>query len=172
MPNAGFTVRRLRPLEAGEVLFREGEDFDAPYLVTSGCLSVTELLGDGTERIVAFRVRGEILGMESWNQSTRRFGARALIASTVCRLRWGPSGAASRSAALLRALLAKATAQSADLSMPWPGLPAVERVRAFVADFRARSEQPLPMTRAQIGQYLGLAEETVVRAFKALERRA
>jgi CRP-like cAMP-binding protein len=54
--------------------------------------------------------------------------------------------------------------------MPWAGLSAVERVRAFVADFRSRTDQPLCMTRAQIGQYLGLAEETVVRAMKALRR--
>lgn len=172
MPNAGFTVRRLRPLESGEVLFREGSAFDAPYLVTSGCLSVTELLPDGVERIVAFRVRGEVLGLESWNRRTHRYAAQAITASTVCRLRWSAAGAAARSAPVLRALLTKATAQSAEQSMPWPGLSAVERVRAFVADFRARTDQPPPMTRAQIGLYLGLAEETVVRAFKALERGA
>lgn len=169
MPNAGFTVRRMRPLGSREVLFREGSVFDAPYLVTSGCVSVTELLSDGVERIVAFRVRGEVLGLESWSRGIHRYTAQALTASTVCRLRWSAAG---RGAPVLRALLAKATAQSAELSMPWPGLPAVERVRAFVADFRARTDQPLPMTRAQIGLYLGLAEETVVRAFKALDRGA
>jgi CRP/FNR family transcriptional regulator len=170
MPNAGFTVRRVRPLEPGEILFREGSAFEAPYLVTSGCVTVTELLSDGAERIVAFRVRGEVLGLESWNRGTHRYAAQALTSSTVCRLRWGAGGAAARSAAVLRALLAKAAAQSTESCMPWPGLPAVERVRAFVADFRARTGQRLPMTRAQIGRYLGLAEETVVRALKALER--
>ena len=51
-----------------------------------------------------------------------------------------------------------------------PGLSSVERVRAFITDFERRTDQPLPMTRAQIGRYLGLAEETVVRAFAALKR--
>ena len=166
----GFLVRRVKPLQAGEVFFRQGAPFEAPFLVTSGCLAITELLADGSERITAFRVPGEMVGLESWNLRTHRYGALALAPSTLCRLRWSTASAGGRSATLLRALLAKATTQSGDVSMPWPGLPARERVRAFLADFRSRTDQPMPMTRAQIGQYLGMAEETVVRAFKALER--
>lgn len=167
---AGFLVRRVKPLQSGESFCRQGEPFEAPFLVTSGCLAVTELLADGSERIVAVRLPGEMVGLESWNLQTHRYGAVALAPSTLCRLRWSAASAGARSATLLRALLAKATGQSCDLSLPWPGLPARERVRAFLADFRGRTDQPMPMTRAQIGQYLGMAEETVVRAFKALER--
>lgn len=166
----GFLVKRVRPLDAGDVLFREGSAFEAPYMVTSGCMAVTELLADGSERIVAFRVPGEVVGLESWNREVHRFGALAVSSTTLCRLRWHRAGTAVRHTGLLRALLAKATAQS-DASLPWPGLPAMERVRVFIEDFRDRAGQPLPMTRAQIGQYLGLAEETVVRALKSLERR-
>ncbi len=62
---------------------------------------------------------------------------------------------------------------------PWPGLPAIERVATFIADFAARarvkgsvsSPIKLPMTRADIGSYLGLAEETVVRALTQLRKR-
>jgi CRP/FNR family transcriptional regulator len=171
-PGAGFLVRRVSPIDTGGILFRQGEAFVAPCIVTSGCIAVTELRADGSERIVAFRVAGEIVGLESWNHRTHRFGAHAVAASTLCRLRWHAAGGAIRSTALLRALLAKATAQSADISMPWAGLAAVDRVRAFVDDFRRRSNGSLPMTRAQMGQYLGLAEETVVRALKALGRPA
>jgi CRP/FNR family transcriptional regulator len=170
-PGAGFFVRRVRPLEAGEILFRQGARFEAPYLVTSGCIAVTELLPHGAERIVAFRVAGDLIGLESWNGPAHRFGALAVCAATLCRLRWSTTGGLVRNAALLRALLTKATAQSPDFRMPWAGLPAADRVRAFAEDFRHRTGQPLPMTRAQIGQYLGLAEETVVRAFKSLGRR-
>jgi CRP/FNR family transcriptional regulator len=170
-PGDGFLVRRIRLLEAGESLYRAGSRFEAPYIVTSGCLSVSELLEDGQERIVGFRVPGELVGLESWNHPVYRYGAQAVTASTLCRLRWSTSPGAVRGAALLRALMSKMTAQTLPSAMPWPGLAATERVRAFIEDFRRRTDQPLPMTRAQIGSYLGMAEETVVRAFKTLRLR-
>jgi len=165
----GFLVRRVRPLEAGDVLLREGEPFAGPYVVTSGCLSVTQLLEGGGERIVAFRVPGELIGLECCGLGAHRFGAQAVSSSTVCRLRWSAGGLHSRGAALLRTLLGKASAQL-EHAPPWPGLSSVDRVRLFVEDFGRRTDQPLPMTRAQIGRHLGLAEETVVRAFAELRR--
>jgi CRP/FNR family transcriptional regulator len=168
---AGFLVRRARRVPAGEPVFEQGSPFDAPCIVTDGCIALIEILRDGDERIVAFRVPGEIVGLESLNRKTHRYGARAVTESALCRLRWNPGhGGGTRNSALLRALLGKAVSQSAESTLPWPGLPAVERVRAFLADFHERSGRSPPLTRAQIGQYLGLAEETVVRAMKALAR--
>ena len=76
-----------------------------------------------------------------------------------------------RSAALLRALVSAGSRQLERSAPPWAGLGAMERVRTFLEDFRRRTDQPLPLTRAQIGQYLGLAEETVVRAIARFRRR-
>jgi CRP/FNR family transcriptional regulator, anaerobic regulatory protein len=167
-PGAGFLVRRVRLLEAGEILFRQHAPFDAPYVVTSGCMSVTELLDDGNERIVAFRVPGEIIGLESWDRRTHQYGAQAVSSATLCRLRWSASGLTGRSSHVVRTLFAKSTVQLEQAQRQWAGLPAVERVRVFLEDFRGRTVQPLPMTRAQIGLHLGLAEETVVRAMREL----
>lgn len=167
---SSFIVRRVRPLAAGDVLCREGAPFTGPYVVTSGCLSITQLLETGAERIVAFRVPGEIVGLESCDQRAHRFGAQAVASSTVCRLRWTAGGVHARGAALLRTLLVKAAQQLAHDAPPWSGLSSVERVRAFIEEFERRTEQPLPMTRAHIGRHLGLAEETVVRAFAELRR--
>jgi CRP/FNR family transcriptional regulator, anaerobic regulatory protein len=171
-PGTGIYVTRARPLAAGEALFVEGAPFDAPYMVTSGCMRLTELLSTGIERIVAFRVPGEIIGLESCTGPTHRYGAHAVNSATVCRMRWSESGVSGRPVAVLRLLLMKASGELGRPAPPWAGLPAVERVREFVEDFRRRTGQPLPMTRAQIGQYLGLAEETVVRAFAQLRRRS
>ena len=167
---AGFVVRRIRPLEPGEVLFQEGAPFDGPCVVTSGCVSVTQLHDNGVERIVAFRVPGEILGLESCNRPVYRYGAQAVSSATVCRLRWTAGGIQARGAPWLRALLVKASDQMESAAPPWAALASVERVSAFVEDFERRTDQPLPMTRAHIGRYLGLAEETVVRAFAELRR--
>jgi CRP/FNR family transcriptional regulator, anaerobic regulatory protein len=169
-PGTGYMVRRMHPMDAGEVLIQEGAPFAGPYVVTSGCLGVTRLLDDGTESIVAFRVPGEIIGLESCEQGVHRYGAQAISPATVCRLRWGPGGIRSRSPAMLRTLLIKASEQLENSAPPWAGLPSMERVRAFIEDFERRTDQPLPLTRAHIGRYLGLAEETVVRAFARLRR--
>jgi CRP/FNR family transcriptional regulator len=134
-------------------------------------VSVTELRGDGTERIVAFRIAGEMIGLESCDRPRHRYGAVAVSSATLCRLRWSPSGICARSTAVVRALFAKSARQLETAERPWAGLPAAERVREFIEDFRRRSDQPMPMTRAQIGLHLGLAEETVVRAMGKLRRR-
>jgi CRP/FNR family transcriptional regulator len=166
-----FLVRREKPLEAGQVLFRAGDPFIAPQIVTSGCVILTETHEDGTERIVALRVPGEIIGTENLHRTTQRYGARTVASTTVCRLRWGTGGLAGRSAALLRSLVAMSSRQNGESHPPWPGHDSMERVRLFIEDFQRRTDQPLPLTRAQIGQYLGLAEETVVRAMAGLRRR-
>jgi CRP/FNR family transcriptional regulator, anaerobic regulatory protein len=166
-PDAGFLVRRVRLLEVDEELFQQGSTFEAPYIVTSGCMALIELLPDGRERILAFRVPGEMVGLESWNCGVNEYSARAIAQTTLCRLRWN-AGSLTRNATLLRTLLAKSTSAAGRMHTPWPGLSAQERVSRFIEDFRNRTDQPLPMTRAQIGSYLGMAEETVVRSMKAL----
>jgi CRP/FNR family transcriptional regulator len=168
---SGFVARHLKPLANGERLISQGAPFEAPYMVTRGCVAVTELLDDGGERIVAFRVPGEIVGVESWHGDAHRYSAQAVGPATACRLRWSGSGLAGRPNALVRKLLVKVSAQLDHATRSWPGRCATERVRGFVLDFGARSSQELPMTRAQIGRHLGIAEETVVRAFARLRHR-
>ena len=170
-PGSGFVARRVKPLASGERFVSQGASFEAPFVVTAGCVAVTELLDDGGERIVAFRVPGELVGVESWHGHAHRYSAQAVGSATVCRLRWSASGLAGRPNALVRKLLAKISAQLDHATRSWPGRSAADRVRGFVDDFAARSSQELPMTRAQIGRHLGIAEETVVRAFARLRRR-
>jgi CRP/FNR family transcriptional regulator len=170
-------VRRKASLPTEARLLTQGEPFGGVYLLVMGCLCLRETLPDGTERVLGFRVPGELVGLEGWVQGRYTYTAEAAEATVVCRLAWpSTSGTAGGSSGLLRRLLVKTAEQLAHSTPPWPGLPAVERVAAFVEDFvrRARaggsaSERVnLPMTRAQLGSYLGLAEETVVRALAQL----
>jgi CRP/FNR family transcriptional regulator len=175
---SGVIVKRQDSLRTGASLLTQGEPFSAVYLLVSGCLYLRETLPDGAERIVGFRVPGELVGVEGWVSGRYNYTAVALETTTVCRLAWsGASNTQSSSSALLHALLAKVATQLDRSAPPWPGLPAVERVAAFVEDFARRARGSggtaddrvhLPMTRAQLGSYLGLAEETVVRALAQL----
>lgn len=177
---SGIHARREGLLPKGTLLLRQGEPFGAIHIVVRGCLCLRETMLDGAERIVGFRVRGELVGIEGWARGHCTYTAEAAETTMTCRLSWpGASGKAAGSNALLQRLLAKTAIQLDRSSTPWSGLPAVERVAAFVEDFvrRARADHAtrehvtLPMTRAQLGSYLGLAEETIVRALAQLRLR-
>lgn len=170
-------VRRQASLAKGGFLLRQGEPFNAVYIVVRGCLSLRETMSDGGERIVGFRVPGELVGIEGWARDHYTYTATAAETVMACRLAWPCASVKSvGSNVLLQRLLAKTAAQLDQSSQLWPGLPALERVAAFVDDFTRRARAlgfsgeriTLPMTRAELGSYLGLAEETVVRAMTQL----
>lgn len=192
LTHSDIQVQRHDLLAKGTLLLKQGEPFSGAYIVARGCLCLRETLTDGTERVVGFRVPGDIVGLEGWTPGRYPYTAEAADSVAVCRLTW-PRAAASkiepRSTAgksgssgntLLQRLLVKSITQLDRASRPWPGLPAVERVAEFIEDFahrtgadsaRSNEKLGLPMTRAQLGSYLGLAEETVVRALADLRRR-
>lgn len=174
-PGQGIRARREPLLERGAELVRQEECAGAVYLVASGALILRERrVGGQQERVVGFRLPGELIGLEARARGMYPYGVRALVATSVCLLNL-PSGGEQVSSALLERLLLKCAAQL-DVSAPWAGLPASERVAAFVEDFARRTQRGedawgpirLPMTRGDIGSYLGLAEETVVRALRRL----
>jgi len=174
---AGVLITRRVALPRGERLFRQGDAFDGVYIVASGCVKLRETSADGGERIAALRTPGEIIGLEGWARGRHPHAAFAATDATLCRLSLPAKGGAV-SVDLLERVLAKAAVQLERASRPWAGRPAVERVAAFVDDLAERlgdarlahGAAPLPVTRAEIGSYLGLAEETVVRALAKLSR--
>jgi len=170
---SGFVVRREAARNAGELVFAQGDPFTAVYLVSGGCVKIVETGFDGTDRVVGFRVPGEMMGLEGMTGGRHAHRAEALAETTVCRLQWTPGRELPAQPQLLQRLLLKVVKQCGAGQGPWSGLPAVERVGEFLADFAARLKRddafPLPMTRAELGSYLGLAEETVVRAIGRLK---
>jgi CRP/FNR family transcriptional regulator len=159
-------------------LFHQGERASAIFLVVGGCLILRETLRDGTGRVTGFRLAGEIAGIEGWGRGTHGHTAEAATPTYVCRLSRSSRVAELSGGWLLERLLLKCASQLDRAARPWARLPAVERVAAFIEDYAERVQVKgaagahftLPMTRADIGSYLGLAEETVVRALGELCR--
>src|SRR5690242_16410611 len=54
-----------RIVRAGQYLYRNGQPFHALYLVHAGFLKTCELSEDGREQVTGFRMRGDLLGVES-----------------------------------------------------------------------------------------------------------
>ncbi|MHB1871141.1 MAG: Crp/Fnr family transcriptional regulator [Steroidobacteraceae bacterium] len=176
LPTETVQARREPPLERGTRLIEQGE---APglYIVSSGCLVLRVNQSDGSQRVVGLRLPGELVGLESYAHGQQMYTAQAASPSTVCRLHLPALGTGPAHGALLERLLLKSAAQPDRASAPWAGLPAVERVAAFIENYSQRAHLParedpfkLPLTRADIGSYLGLAPETVVRALGHLSQ--
>ena len=176
LPNETVHARREPPLERGARLIEQG-GAPALFIVATGCLVLRVGLPDGSQRVVGLRLPGELVGLESYARGEQTYTAQAASPSAVCRLRVPALGTGAAHGALLERLLLKSAAQPERAAAPWAGLPAVERVAAFIENYSQRAqlsgrEDPfkLPLTRADIGSYLGLAPETVVRALGHLSQ--
>lgn len=161
-------------------LFVEGEPADSLYNITEGAVRLYKLLPDGRRQIVGFALPGDFLGLELAPQHT--CSADAVGALRACRF---PRAAflklLENKPRLLRRLHAFAVHElsSAQHQMTLLGRrSADEKIAAFLIGMRSRWSRlagpsptvPLPMSRQDIADFLGLTIETVSRGFARLAR--
>lgn len=157
-------------------IFGEGEDAEYIYRVVSGAVRTMRFTADGRRQILGFHLPGDVFGFEIGGQHT--LSAEAVANSDVVMVRRSClDKAATESPSATRALLALTSEQLASarahaLVLGRKG--AGERVAAFLIEladrFVSKQEIDLPMSRADIADYLGLTIETVSRAFSEFER--
>lgn len=169
---------RLR-LSAHDILFETGTPTDHVYTVISGALKLYQNLPDGQRQIVGFPYPGDFLGLGTHPEHD--FTAEALTETTLCRSsRHDFAQLQAGLPELERGVLQKAceTLYSARTHMTQLGCRnALQRIAGFLLYLAQRHDQGscrilrLPMTRADIADYLGLTVETVSRSFSALRQR-
>jgi CRP/FNR family transcriptional regulator len=169
-----------RKLTAGQYLYRAGQPFQALYLVHSGFLKTCQSAEDGREQVTGFRMRGDLMGVESIGMTTHASDAVALDTSVVWELSYPAILHACLEMPELQAQLTKALAAEIRSDRSWmlalATLSAEQRVAAFLLDVAARHEAlgfsarhfVLRMSRADIGSFLALKHETVTRALTRL----
>ncbi|GAM98184.1 transcriptional regulator of Crp/Fnr family [alpha proteobacterium U9-1i] len=175
----GVTLRGVRMrFQRNEEIFGQDEAAEYVYRVVSGAVRTMRFSSDGRRQILGFHLPGDIFGLELGD--THTLSAEALASSEIVMVRRSAlDKAAADDARATRALLQLiseqlTTAREHALVLGRKG--AGERVAAFLlqlADrFVAKREMDLPMSRADIADYLGLTIETVSRAFSEFERNA
>jgi len=165
---------------AGCAFVTEGSPAEAFFTVISGTAKLFKLLPDGRRLITGFAARGHFLGLAVAAQYA--FGAEAVDAMQVCRYsRDNLKRLLVEFPAMETRLLEVTTNElvAAQEQMLLLGRKSArERLASFlVADARERGQGQtasatvaLPMTRGDIGDYLGLTLETVSRSFAQLAR--
>jgi len=159
-----------------EEVFGEGEAADYVYRVVSGAVRTIRFSSDGRRQILNFCLPGDIFGLECGAKHT--LSAEAIAETDLALVRRSLiDTAAAQDSAAARALISLVqrqlqTAQDHALVLGRKG--AGERVAAFLLQLSdrvtAQCEIDLPMSRADIADYLALTIETVSRAFTQMER--
>lgn len=82
---------QARELVRGDILFAEGSEADAMYLVVAGRIAITNKSFDGRESVVALMEPGELFGeMSLFDGGGRSAEARALEASRILIIPYAP----------------------------------------------------------------------------------
>ena len=166
--------------EPCETVFAQEDMTTSFYSVLTGVLRLYKLLPDGRRQIVGFALPGDFLGLTA--DGRHSFSADAIGPATVCQFdRASFVRFAEHKPNLLRCIneqTVRELAHARDHMVLLGRRSAEEKVAAFLLDWRDRlsrrrgpsTKLPLPMSRQDIADYLGLTIETVSRTFTKLER--
>lgn len=174
-------IKRRRPIRRGDQLFITGEKFRSIYAVRSGSLKTSVLTEDGREQVTGFFLPGEIVGLDAIATGAHTCAARALETTSVCEIPYDElETIGARIPSLPRQLLrimSREMHHDQLLLLLLGKRSADERLAAFLFSLSQRfglrgyspNEFNLSMSRNDIGNYLGLAVETVSRLFSRLQ---
>lgn len=171
-----------RIVHAGDSIYRGGDDFECLHVINSGFFKTVNLAADGREQVVGLHFKGDWLGFDGI--ATGRYGCDAVALDTgeVWSVRYDDLLAACARHApllgLLHAAMSREISRDRDSLLSLCTLSADARVADFLrywaeamAQCGLRTDQiTLRMTRAEIGNYLGMTVETVSRALTRLSR--
>ena len=166
-----------------ETVFAQEEMTTSFYNLIEGVMRLYKLLPDGRRQIVGFALPGDFLGMATSAPSRHSYSADAIGPVTVCR--FSKSSFArfiDDKPHLLRRineLTVRELSQAQDHLVLLGRRSAEEKVATFLIGWRDRLVRlnglsrtvPLPMSRQDIADFLGLTIETVSRTFTKLERK-
>lgn len=175
-------IKRGRPLQKGDQLFQAGGAFTALYAVRAGALKTTSLTKGGQEQITGFYLPGEIVGLDGVAERQHTNTACALETSAVCEIPFNQLSTLSLELPKLQQHIFQILGREISHEQQQLTLiskhTADERVAAFLLSWSARHERRqlsgrqlrLPMSRGELGNFLGLTIETVSRVISRMQK--
>lgn len=169
-----------RRLKRGQYAFRAGQPRNALHLIHSGLFKTRVISVDGREKVTGFRLRGDLLGMDSLDLGHYTCDAMALDVGELWEL---PQPYLRERLPEFQERLTCMLASEIRRDWSWMlavgSLNAEQRVTAFLLDLSERldalgfssTRMLLRMTRADMGNFLSLRLATVVRALYRLQTR-
>lgn len=174
-------VKRKQVVKRGQLLFRTGDAVDYVYAIRSGSVKTYLTTEDGRVQITGLHVPGELLGLGAIDSKRYSCDAMALEMASVCQISVERLEAvADRIPAIhyqMLRIMSNQICENEQLMLLLGKRTAEERLAAFLLGlsrrFAARNfsatQFRLSVSRGDIGNYLGVAEETVSRVLSRLQ---
>jgi len=165
-------------LSPGDALFDEGEPAANVYNLTSGTIKLYKLLPDGRRQVTGFLFSGDFLGLA--NSENYIYSSESVTDVALCKFsRTDLDALMEKAPQMEKRLLGMARyelAEAQDQILLLGRKTAKERIASFIlmlserAVRRGEIDNPVsvPMSRNDIGDYLGLTTETVSRTLTRL----
>lgn len=174
-------IKSHRQLSKGDFLYRVGDPFRALYAIRSGSTKTCEIAADGSVQITGFHLPGELLGIDAISSEQHPCDVMALETTEICELPFARLEALARELPGLQHQLFRIMSREImdeEMQLLMLGrMKAEERLATFLLSFSRRYQRlghsprdlRLPMSRQDLGDYLGLALETVSRLFSRFQ---
>ncbi|WP_281283406.1 MULTISPECIES: fumarate/nitrate reduction transcriptional regulator Fnr [Spiribacter] len=177
----GRLIEHQPTLRRGEALFNEGDGFRALYAVRAGSLKSFTTTASGEQQVTGFHLPGELVALNAINRWEHPGSAVALETTSVCELPFEKledlaADIPDLQRQLLR-LMSQEIADDQDMLFTMARRNADERLAILLLSFSERFRQRglsgtrfrLSMARSDLGNYLGLAPETMSRVFRRFQ---
>ncbi|MBJ7549506.1 fumarate/nitrate reduction transcriptional regulator Fnr [Marinomonas ostreistagni] len=175
-------IERKRPLKKGELLFHQGEEFDSVFAVRTGTLKTFNITNSGEEQITGFYCPSELVGLSGIDENHYPVSAKALETTTVCEIPFSHLEQLSSQIPSLKhqlfRLMSRKICDDQQMMVLLGKKNADEKVASFLLNLSHRFKKRgysatafrLSMSRGEIGNYLGLAVETVSRVMTRFQK--
>lgn len=174
-------VKRRRPLQRGETLYRAGSAMQSLWVARDGAFKTVAINEEGDEQVIGFHLPGEMMGLDGLGDGRHRCETIALETASACEIPFAELGRVAGEIPSLQRQLLKVIGQSVGRDQNHMELlgrrHATERIALLLHSLSERYRvlgRPhlafsLSMSREEIASYLGLVIETVSRTFSRLQ---
>lgn len=168
-------IKQRKIVHKGETIFRQGERSGCVFAVRSGSVKTFTTAKNGEEQVLGFHLPGELLGLDGLDNEIHSCAGVALDTTTICELPINDLNVLCVKIPGLQqqllSLISNEITKDHTMLMLLARRNAEQKLATFLINlsgrFKARGysadEFDLTMSRYDIGNYLGLADETVSR---------
>ncbi|KIO49214.1 transcriptional regulator [Nitrosospira sp. NpAV] len=170
-------VKKKQVFKRGEVLYHMGQSLEYIYVIRGGSVKTCISNEDGQVQVMGFHVAGELLGLNAIGNRQHNCEARATGVTSVCEVSVDRFEELAREDPAIQyeifKIMSAEIRHGQELLLLLGKHNADERLAAFLLNLSQQFAQRhcsaiefnLSMSRSDIGDYLGIAEETVCRVF-------